>query len=186
MNSSVLLNGAMGLGITVSALFCMGSIGSILSSQFSYPFVQIFANATKSNGDATAMVSILVDQVLSDCIDRGQTAILLIVAISGSMGLVATSSRMLWAFAREGGIPGSNTVAYVSQRSALPLHAIGLTATINCLIALISLGSEAAFNAFTGLTIAGFYSSFMIAGSVMLYKRLTTPAEDIMWGPFRL
>jgi choline transport protein len=42
------------------------------------------------------------------------------------------------------------------------------------------------FNALTGLTVAGFYSGVMVAGSVMLYRRLTTPSEDIAWGPFRL
>lgn len=53
-------------------------------------------------------------------------------------------------------------------------------------MALIPLGSTTAFNAFTGLTVAGFYSSFLISASVMLHKRLTTPESDILWGPFRL
>jgi choline transport protein len=54
------------------------------------------------------------------------------------------------------------------------------------MLALINLGSSVTFNALTGLTVAGFYSAFMVAASVMLHRRLTTPATDIAWGPFRL
>lgn len=57
---------------------------------------------------------------------------------------------------------------------------------ISLLLALIGLGSRAAFNALSGLTVAGFYSAFIVSASVMLYRRLTTPACDIAWGPFRL
>ena len=74
----------------------------------------------------------------------------------------------------------------VEARTALPLYAIGITAFISLGLALINLGSAVTFNALTGLTVAGFYSAFMVAGSVMLHRRLTTPAEDIAWGPFRL
>ena len=74
----------------------------------------------------------------------------------------------------------------VDEKTALPLWAIATTATVNLLLALIPLGSTTAFNAFTGLTVAGFYSSFIISASVMLHKRITTPASDILWGPFRL
>ena len=74
----------------------------------------------------------------------------------------------------------------MDSKTALPLWSIAVTATVNLLLALVPLGSTTAFNAFTGLTVAGFYSSFIISASVMLYKRLTTPRSDILWGPFRL
>lgn len=54
------------------------------------------------------------------------------------------------------------------------------------LLGLISLGSSTAFNAFSNLTVCTFYTVFMIVGSIMLWKRLTTAASDFMWGPFRL
>jgi choline transport protein len=125
------------------------------------------------------------------------------MGICGSIGLLGTASRMLWAFAREDGVPFSNYVSKVSKqspapiglgltdikvesRTALPLYAIGITAFISLGLALINLGSTVTFNALTGLTVAGFYSAFMVSGTVMLYRRLTTPATDIAWGPFRL
>ena len=101
MITSVFLNGSLGIGILVAILFAMGPMEDVMSSEFSYPFVAVFQNVTKSKGGTTAM-----------------TAILLSIAISGSMGLVATSSRMLWAFAREGGVPGSRLISRVRNQSS--------------------------------------------------------------------
>ena len=51
---------------------------------------------------------------------------------------------------------------------------------------LINIGSYVAFNAFTGLVIAGFYSSFLVAASLILLKRLTKQDVPVRWGPFTL
>jgi len=74
----------------------------------------------------------------------------------------------------------------VDTRSGLPLWSIGATTVIITLLALINIGSSTVFNALTGLTIAAFYSSFLIAAVVMLHKRLTTPDNGFRWGPFKL
>jgi choline transport protein len=34
--------------------------------------------------------------------------------------------------------------------------------------------------------LSGYLSAFMIAAASMLHKRLTTPATEMAWGPFRL
>lgn len=57
---------------------------------------------------------------------------------------------------------------------------------INLLLALINIGSTIAFNAFISLIVLGYYSAFILAASVMLHKRLTTPEDQLPWGPFRL
>ena len=57
---------------------------------------------------------------------------------------------------------------------------------INLLLALINIGSSVGFGAFISLIIASYYSSFILSASVMLNKRLTTPNDDIQWGPFKL
>lgn len=74
----------------------------------------------------------------------------------------------------------------VDKRTSLPIYAIGVTAIINLLLALISLVSKTGFDAFISLIIAAYYSAFIIAAGVMLHKRLTTPNSEILWGPFRL
>ena len=42
------------------------------------------------------------------------------------------------------------------------------------------------FDAFISLIVAGYYSSFILAACVILHKRLTTPDNEISWGPFKL
>ena len=122
-----------------------------------------------------------------------------------TVGLLATTSRMTWAFARERGLPGSAYLSrvrctelnhyggnadanavQVEHRTFLPLWSIGLSTIVNLCLALINIGSTTAFNAFTWLTIAAFYSVFLIAAGCLLLKRLTVPTTSISWGPFRL
>ena len=54
------------------------------------------------------------------------------------------------------------------------------------ILTLITLWSLIAFSAFAGLTVAGFYSAFLISASLMLWRRIRTPAANIPWGWFRL
>ena len=53
-------------------------------------------------------------------------------------------------------------------------------------MALINIGSSAAFDAFISLIVTSYYSSFILAASVMLHKRLTIPDSALPWGPFKL
>ena len=57
---------------------------------------------------------------------------------------------------------------------------------VNLLLALINIGSSEAFLAFIAVLIAAYFLSFVLAATVMLHKRLTTPESEILWGPFRL
>ena len=68
----------------------------------------------------------------------------------------------------------------------MPLWSIFCTTVISLLLALINIGSSVAFNALTSLVIAAFYSSFLVAASVVLLKRVTKQASPICWGPFTL
>jgi choline transport protein len=169
MISSVLINSVLGFAMLIAMLFCMGSPVALLKSESHFPFVEIFEKNTGSTGGAT-----------------GMTVVILIITISGSIGLVAASSRMLWAFAREDGVPGSGFIKKIEPRTALPIWAICITTLVSLLLALIQLGSSATFSALTGLTVAAYYTVFFISASVMLHKRLTTPAADIFWGDFKL
>lgn len=141
---------------------------------------------------------------------RLQTSLIIIMLIFGTIGSMATASRMLWAFAREEGVPCSrhiskvcdactignhifltfqfmhcaNTHFKIERNSGLPLYSIATTALLSMLFALIGLGSDAAFSALTGLTVASFYAGFMVCAILLLYRHFTVP--NMPWGPFRL
>ena len=44
-----------------------------------------------------------------------KACIVIVTQFFACVGVVATASRMLWAFAREGGLPGSKHLAKVSK-----------------------------------------------------------------------
>ncbi|KAF2877610.1 amino acid/polyamine transporter I [Massariosphaeria phaeospora] len=166
---TVLLNGITGWAMLIAMVYCMGPVEDVLTYSFGFPYIPIFQSITNSKGGATTV-----------------TCIILMISIPGSIGFFATASRMLWAFAREDGVPFSRQISTVEPRTALPIYPIAVTVTISLLLALINLGSTTAFNALSGLTVAGFYSAFIVSASVMLYRRLTVAPSDIAWGPFRL
>ncbi|MCJ1462540.1 hypothetical protein MMC07_001142 [Pseudocyphellaria aurata] len=169
MIASLVVNGCLGLGMLIGILFCLGDLDSALVTPTGFPFIEIFTQATYSKSGGTLMSSLIIAAI-----------------IFGVIGCLATSSRMTWAFARERGLPGSAHLARIDTRTALPLWSIGLTVTVNLMLALINIGSSTAFNAFTSLVVASFHSSFLVSASVLLHKRLTTPAAAMRWGPFRL
>lgn len=94
---SVYLNAAMGLIMAVTMCFCLGDLSVISDTPTGYPFIQVFYNATKSYVATNIMVTIMI-----------------ITLCACGISEVATSSRQLWSFARDKGIPFADWFAYVS------------------------------------------------------------------------
>lgn len=89
-------NGTLGFAMLIALLFCLGNIQLDLESPTGNPFIEIFFQATQSSGGAT-----------------GMTVVILVAQIFAAIGLLATASRMTWAFAREKGLPGYTYLARV-------------------------------------------------------------------------
>ncbi|CAG8981069.1 hypothetical protein HYALB_00013253 [Hymenoscyphus albidus] len=165
---STIFNGAFGLGIILAVLFATQDFAAASTSVTGFPFMDIFSSALGLD-IATALIIVIS-----------------VVNILSVNSVLATASRTLWAFARENGLPFSSFLVKVQPKTRLPLNANYASIGINMLLALISVGSTAAFQAFFSVAVAAYYSSFFIAACVMLHKRLTTPESELPWGPFRL
>jgi choline transport protein len=159
---------AVGYSIMILSYFCFPA-EAVLTSAYAFPVIDMFLSITQSKSGTATLVALIITML-----------------IFGSIGILAAGSRMLWAFARESGVPGSRFIAAIHPSTHLPLYSILVTALISILLGLIGLGSSAALNALTGLAVAGFYTAFIIAASMMLWRRLTMPAAKMPWGPFRL
>lgn len=77
-----------------------------------------------------------------------------------------------------------------------------MTTVISCLLALIQLGSVAAFNNIVSISVSGLYSSYLIVAVLLLYRRCTsgfampnltelpalanTEGSKLVWGPWHL
>ncbi|KAI4267972.1 MAG: hypothetical protein L6R38_008013 [Xanthoria sp. 2 TBL-2021] len=191
---SVLLNGTLGFAMLVAVLFCSGDITAeaIIETPTGYPFIAIFVQATQSVGGSTGMAVVIVS-----------------LGICATIAFLASASRMTWAFARDRGLPMWRYLSKVEPRSSIPLVSILTTVTISCLLALINIGSDVAFNGVISLTINGLYSSYLLAAGLLLWRRCTgsislpttyesnpkivTEGEavsaqgtiNLTWGPFR-
>lgn len=109
MLSTTLLNGILGFAMLVAILFVTVDIDSVLKSPtgaLGFPFMQVLYDATGSRGGATAMICLII-----------------IMMICASIAFLATSSRIVFAFGRDRGLPFSRTMATVrSALSTLVLH----------------------------------------------------------------
>lgn len=79
-------------------LFCIGDAEKVVKTETGWPFVEIFYNATRSKAGATVMTSLLI-----------------VLYICAAIGFTAATSRQIWAFARDNGLPFSGYLARVSQ-----------------------------------------------------------------------
>ncbi|GAB1208639.1 hypothetical protein APSETT445_007390 [Aspergillus pseudonomiae] len=153
---SVLINGTLGFSMLIAMLFCLGDIEAALESPTGYPFMAIFLQATQSVAGTATMGSIITT-----------------MGICTSVGMLASTSRQFWSFARDRGIPGWRLWSKVTPESAIPIYSVGLTTIVACLLALINIGSSVAFNDLVSMSISGLYLSYMVVASLLLYRRCT-------------
>jgi choline transport protein len=90
-------NGLLGWIMAITFCYYVGDTLSVLSTPLGTPFIQVFLNATGSVGGAT-----------------GLTVLMLVIAIFACVAVMATSSRQLFAFARDNGVPFSKVFSKVS------------------------------------------------------------------------
>jgi len=166
MMATVGINGVMGAAMMIGMLYaCAGSIVPILNTQT--PYITLLNLITQTPA-ATTGVSFLV----------------LLMQIFSLIGVLATASRMTWAFARERALPGYRFLARVEPRTALPLWSVGLSAAFSVLLSFIVLGSSVALSTALQISLSGFYGSILISAGCLLYRRIQDPY--FRFGPFVL
>ncbi|KAJ5152408.1 choline transport protein [Penicillium capsulatum] len=154
---SVLINGSLGFGMLLAMLFCLGNnFAESMDSKTGYPFMAIFLDATHSVVGTAVMASIITT-----------------MGICTSVGMLASASRQFWSFARDRGIPGWRLWSQVHGTTAVPIYSVLLTTCVVCLLALINIGSEVAFNDLVAMSISGLYLSYMMVAGLLLYRRCT-------------
>lgn len=172
----------------LAMVFCMGNFDDALNSGpglLGFPHMYIFKQATSSTAGATVMATIIM--ILGAC---------------ATVGMLASTSRVFWSFARDRGLPFWRTLSSVDDRTTVPVWAIAVTTAISVLLSLINIGSSVAFLNVTSLSISCLYASYLIAAILLLYRRTTngftmpgssdlpalanTTGAELIWGPFHL
>ncbi|KAH9207657.1 putative GABA permease [Leptodontidium sp. 2 PMI_412] len=151
---TVAINGVLGFVMLVTFCFCSGNVEEILANPDVMPFVQVFFVATESKTGTSLMTTIII--VLTTC---------------GCITNVATASRQMFAFARDGGLPCSRFLAEVRPGWDIPLNSVLVSFTITTLLSLVNIASTAAFNAVAGLITAALTSSYIVSIACVRLKR---------------
>ncbi len=124
-------------------------------------------------------------QIFATAIGDTGAKLLLLVAIGAQlfcgMSSVTANSRMIYAFSRDGALPGSAIWHKVNKRTRTPTNAIWLAAVGALILGLPYLGNSAAYAAVTSIAVIGLYIAYVIP----TYLRLRQGA-NFQRGPWHL
>lgn len=168
MLGSIFINGLMGFVILLPVLFFMGDLNAALASG-PFPIIHIFNRITGGN---TAAASAM-------------TSTIIISASFATFGLLTATSRILWAFARDGGTPCSTQLGRLGSKSQIPVTSILVSTVVVILLGALNIASTTAFAAILSLTIVGLNLSYLMPITLILYRRIATP-KLLSPGPFKL
>ncbi|KAM6513953.1 hypothetical protein FALCPG4_015141 [Fusarium falciforme] len=156
MIMTTIFNGAFGWIMVITFCFCIGDLGEVITSPTGYPFMQVFYNSTQSASSATAMAVFIVA-----------------MTVFSNLTMVATSSRQLFAFARDHAVPFSPWFSKVPAEWDVLINAILTTFLISSLLSLINIGSAVALNSITSLATTSLLSSYIVSIGCMTWRRWT-------------
>ncbi|MER7849345.1 amino acid permease [Kitasatospora sp. NPDC096077] len=124
-------------------------------------------------------------QIFIDAIGSGGAQFLLLIVIGAQffcgMASVTANSRMIYAFSRDGALPGSRLWHRISPRTQTPTNAVWLATGGALLLGLPALWNNTAYTAVTSISVIGLYISYVIP----VYLRLRQ-GEDFPRGPWHL
>jgi amino acid permease (GABA permease) len=135
-------------------LFVSGGNANAIIESTSGPLVYILNTATKSRAGAVCLLMFP-----------------LICILFAEIAIMTTSSRMSYAFARDGGLPFSNIFKKVDTRLGVPLNSLILTAGLALLFGLIMIGSSSAFNALIAASVVALGVSYAIPVAINVCRR---------------
>ncbi|KAI1370332.1 putative GABA permease [Hypoxylon crocopeplum] len=182
--TGLVVNGILGFAMLIATLYSIGDIDAALAENPQYPFMAIFRRAVGGSTTGAAVMA----------------AIVIFMSFSATTGCLASTSRIYWAFARDRGLPGWKVLRKISPRTSIPRYSVLTSTIIAIILSLVNFGDSTAFNGVISISIAGLFGSYLIAASLLLYRRLTggiySPKNDdiltntmdthLTWGPWHL
>jgi amino acid transporter len=101
---------------------------------------------------------------------------ILVLGIICGTGCTTATSRSIYAFSRDGAIPGSKWWKVVHPKLDVPLNGMMLSMVIQIALGLIYFGSSAAFNAFSGVGVIALTAAYAVPIVVSMLERRKTVA----------
>ncbi|ORY75441.1 amino acid/polyamine transporter I [Protomyces lactucae-debilis] len=148
---SVAAAGITGVIYLIPVLFVLPDIDLALGVSTGQPIGYIFKQATGSAGGGFGLLFLILG-----------------ILFFAAVGSLTATSRNLYAFSRDGAVPGSGLWSKVKLN--VPLNALIACTIIQGLLGLIYLGSAAAFNAFTGVATICLSASYGVPILVLVIR----------------
>jgi amino acid permease (GABA permease) len=124
-------------------------------------------------------------QIFIDALGATTAKLLLLVVIGAQlfcgMSSVTANSRMIYAFSRDGALPGSSLWHRVNKRTRTPTNAIWLAAGAAFILALPDLWNSTAYAAVTSIAVIGLYIAYVAPTFLRLRQ-----GESFQRGPWHL
>jgi choline transport protein len=124
MVASYSLMGLMNFIILIVVCYCWIDPTVYANSATGFPFLALFETATGSASGAVALVGVIV-----------------LLVVASAMNTMASTSRQVFAFARDGGLPFQRWLAKTNPRTLTPMNSLILVFSSVWLLSLIGLGS---------------------------------------------
>ncbi|RMZ87432.1 hypothetical protein DV736_g5340, partial [Chaetothyriales sp. CBS 134916] len=153
---SYIINVVLGIVGLITMLFCIGTLDQALNTEV--PYLQLFLN---SGSQALTYVLIII---------------LFVLIFSGNITALATTSREVFAFARDSGFPFSSWLNKMEKKRHMPFNAVYATSICIAVLLLINLGSSFAFNLIISLSLLALMSTYMLSIGCLLLKRINSEA----------
>lgn len=141
-------------------LFVLTDVDSVNTSAAG-PLLEVFYQATNNRAGSVCLLMFP-----------------LVCLLFATIGIMSTSSRMTYAFARDGGLPFSRVFARVHVKLDTPVNALLLTTGLVVIFGCIFLGSTAAFNAIVSASVVALGVSYAIPPAINICRGRKMLPED--------
>ncbi|MGW4030888.1 amino acid permease [Streptomyces sp. NPDC004838] len=160
---SIFLSWIVGFALLAGMLFAIQDYAGTMASETGVPPAQIFLDALGPASAKALLLVIIVAQLF--CANAG----------------LASASRMVFAFSRDGALPFSRTWRRLSTRTRTPVPAVWLAVAVPFVLALPSLYSTTAYTAIVSINVIGITPAYAIP----VYLRLRA-GKRFTPGPWHL
>lgn len=161
------LNFVLLFPMIITACYHLPDLDAALADDSTYPFVWVLKQTM-----STAWVTLIL-------------VILVVILIGSNITFLTATSRDLYAFARDDGLPFSRWLSQVNKTHKVPQNAAIVTCAISFLLALIYIGSDVAFYAITSLFTVALLQCYVLSIACILWRRIAKP-ETLPYAPFSL
>ncbi|KAK3619660.1 choline transporter [Elasticomyces elasticus] len=176
-NIPIAICGTVAIGFVTAWFFAVamffslyGDFEQLVSTPTGVPILALFYSALTGRSAQVAGAIVLESLILA-------------TGLGCQIASHTWQSRLLWSFARDGGVPGSKYLAVINEKLDVPLRAHLVSCGLVAVVGSLYLGSYTAFNSMVTATIVLLYISYAVPIYSLLFVR---GRNNIRHGPFWL